>query len=389
MDFHTYYERYNTRSVKWDLLRDVFQADDILPMWVADMDFKAPREVNEALIKRAEHGIYGYTIVDDQVKNIVVNWINKRHQWTINEDWLLFSPGVIPSLYSAIQALTEKNDKVLIQTPVYTPFYEIIRNTKRQVIKNPLILNNNRYEIDFSHLEEQFKSGVKVFILCSPHNPVGRVWQIDELREIARLCIKYRVIILSDEIHNDIIYPNFKHVPIASLSEEISHQTITFMSPTKTFNLAGLQVSYVISENKRFYAQVKRQLNSQGLTSLNTMGITALEAAYKHGGKWLHQFIEVLTNHKNYVSQMFDNHLSEVKVINPEGTYLLWLDCKGLNKNARQLQKFMIEKAKVGLSPGISYGVEGDQFMRMNIACPKQTLEKGVMQMIEAIQNRS
>lgn len=384
MNFQTYYERRNTRSVKWDMLRTVFQTDDVLPMWVADMDFQAPAEVQEALLDRVKHGIYGYTVIDQQVKTAIVNWLTKRHQWSIQSGWLLFSPGVVPSLYTAIRAFTDVNDKIMIQTPVYTPFYEMINNQQRQLVTNPLKFTNKRYEIDFAHFEQQLKNGVKVFILCSPHNPVGRVWRKDELTEIARLCIKYNVLILSDEIHSDLIYPGYRHIPIASLSEEIAEHTITFMSPTKTFNLAGLQASYMIISNKHLRYQMKKQLKNQGFTTLNTMGITALESAYIHGEKWLHELIDVLTDHKNYVSKMFTQHQTGLEVIEPEGTYLLWIDCQSLNMDAKTLHRFMIDEAKVGLSPGIDYGEEGKQFMRMNIACPKETLQLGIDRIIKA-----
>lgn len=388
MNFDTYYERRNTRSVKWDLLQTVFQSEEVVPMWVADMDFQAPIEVQEALMERVKHGIYGYTVIDQKVKDSIINWVNKRHQWSIHPSWLLFSSGVIPSLYAAIRALTKLNDKIMIQTPVYTPFYEMITKQRRQIVTNPLKLTNNRYEIDFAHFEEQLKTGVKAFILCSPHNPVGRVWREDELRELARLCIKYNVLIFSDEIHCDLIYPGYRHIPIASLSEEIADNTITLMSPTKTFNLAGLQASYLIISNKNLRLQMKNELKNQGFTTLNTMGITALEAAYNYGEPWLNELIDVLTEHKQYVTTMFIDHQTGLEVIEAEGTYLLWINCQALNLDAKSLRRFMIDEAKVGLSPGIEYGQEGEHFMRMNIACPKSTLQLGIERIIKAIHQK-
>lgn len=385
MTFNTYVDRKNTQSVKWDMLQAVFQTDNVLPMWVADMDFKAPKEVNDALIKRATHGIYGYSFIDDHVKGSIIHWIKQQHQWSLQKNWLSFSPGVVPSLRAAIQAFTTKGDKILIQPPVYTPFFDMIKDQQREVVTNPLLLKNNRYEINFTHLEQQLQKDIKAFILCSPHNPVGRVWEENELKEIARLCIKYNVLILSDEIHSDIIYPNYNHIPMASLSDEIANQTITFMSPSKTFNLAGLQASYIITENKDFRFKIEEQLKYQGMMSPNTMGIIALEAAYTHGEEWLHELIETLTNHKNYVIKMFNHYANKLEVIQPEGTYLLWINCHQLNMDDKKLQKFMIEKARVGLNPGISYGAEGNQFMRMNIACPHKTLETGVKRIIQAV----
>src|SRR5699024_866442 len=320
--FNTCHDRKNKRSIKCDMLPDVFNTDDVLPMWIADMDFKAPQAVNKALIQRAQHGIYGYTAIDDDVKDSIVHWLQNRHNWSIDHKWLSFCTGFVTSLHIAIQALTEPHDKVLIQTPVYTPFYNVIEQHDRQIIKNKLILEDNYYTIDFEDFEEKLKQGVKAFILCSPHNPVGRVWTLEELQEIARLCLKYNVLILSDDIHGDLIFQGHRHIPIASLSEEISRQTITFMSPSKTFNLAGLQASYVITENDRLRKMLDNHLQKQGVNSLNTMGNTALEAAYMHGEPWLEKLLVTLEEHQDYVTKMFSEQTNELTVIQAEGTYL-------------------------------------------------------------------
>lgn len=383
--FEKVHDRKNTRSVKWDMLKPVFQTEDVLPMWVADMDFQAPQAVNDALKDRAEHGIYGYTIIDDDVKDSIINWVTKRHDWEIDSDWLSFSPGVVTSLHMAIQAFTELNDKVLIQTPVYTPFYSVIETHNREVVKNPLQQKDNYYHIDFDDFENKLKQGVKAFVLCSPHNPVGRVWTKEELQEMARLCLKYDVLILSDEIHGDLIYPNVKHIPIASLSDDIADQTITCMSPSKTFNLAGLQASYIITTDKEKRDALDKQLGSQGHHMLNTMGNTAMEAAYLHGEEWLDELRTVLKEHQEYVTKMFAENTDVLEVIRSEGTYLLWIDCSAMQMDSKQLKKFMIENAKVGLNTGTDYGEEGKTFMRMNIACPRETLEAGVKRIIDAV----
>ncbi|MFB4169266.1 MalY/PatB family protein [Virgibacillus sp. JSM 102003] len=383
--FEKVHDRRNTRSVKWDMLKPVFQTEDVLPMWVADMDFQAPQAVNDALKDRADHGIYGYTIIDDDVKNAIINWVDKRHDWEINSDWLSFSPGVVTSLHMAIQAFTEPNEKVLIQTPVYTPFYSVIETHNREVVKNPLQQKDNYYHIDFDDFENKLKQGVKAFVLCSPHNPVGRVWTKEELQEMARLCLKYDVLILSDEIHGDLVYPNEKHIPIASLSDDIADQTITCMSPSKTFNLAGLQASYVITTDKEKRDTLNQQLNSQGHHMLNTMGNTAMEAAYLHGEEWLDELRTVLKEHQEYVTKKFEENTDVLKVIRSEGTYLLWIDCSAMQMDSKQLKKFMIENAKVGLNTGTDYGEEGKTFMRINIACPRETLEEGVKRIINAV----
>jgi len=383
--FDEFHDRYNTRSIKWDMLDVVFQSKDVLPMWVADMDFKAPKEVNDALIKRAEHGIYGYTMIDNDVTDAVTNWVNRRHDWKINSEWLSFSPGVITSLHMALQAFTEINDKVLIQTPVYTPFYNVIKAHDREVVKNPLIFKDNYYTIDFDDFEKKLQSGVKAFILCSPHNPVGRVWKKEELEEMARLCIKYDVMILSDEIHADLIFPAEHHIPIASLSEDIAERTITCMAPSKTFNLAGLQGSFVITTDKKKRNMLLKQFEKQGIHNmLNTMANTALEAAYKYGEPWLEELMTILEDNKNYVTNMLESN-TNLKVTRSEGTYLLWIDCSSLGLSSNELKDFMIQKAKVGLNAGIDYGEEGEQFMRMNIACPKSTVKEGVKRIIDAV----
>ncbi|HLS35199.1 MAG TPA: MalY/PatB family protein [Bacillota bacterium] len=387
VDFSKVHSRKNTRSIKWDLTEQLFQEKDVLPMWIADMDFQAPKEVNEAIKKRAKHGIYGYTTTDDQVIHTITSWVKRRHEWKVDKKHISFSPSIVTSLHLAITSLTKPEDKVLIQTPVYTPFYRVIENHGRKVIKNELKLNKitNKYEIDFEHFEQRLSEGVKAFILCSPHNPVGRVWTKKELTKMAELCIKHDVLILSDEIHSDLIYPSYTHIPIATLSPKIAEQTITFMSPSKTFNIAGLQASYTIISNEKIRKRFEAELKKFGLSTLNTIGIYALEAAYNYGEKWLEQLIQTLDENKNYVIEQFAKHAPQVNVIDAEGTYLLWLDFRNLSMDKNNLEKLLIHEAKVALNNGLIYGTEGKNFMRMNIACPKEFVEKGVSQIIKAL----
>lgn len=379
--------RKQTRSVKWDGLVQVFGTEDIIPMWIADMDFPAPQQVIDALVERARHGIFGYTLVDEQVTQPFLDWVAKRHGWQIDANWLSFSPGVVASLDMAVQAFTEPGDKVLVQTPVYNPFYNTIRNHGREIAKNPLLLKDGHYTIDFADFEAQLKSGVKAFILCSPHNPVGRVWKETELRRMAELCVQYNVLILSDEIHCDLVYSGHTHIPIASLSAEISKQTLTFMSPSKTFNLAGLQASYIVTEDDSKRRRLNQMLEMQGHKQLNTMGNTALEAVYRHGEAWLDELLQVLEQNLQFVTQSFAAHAPQLRLIQPEGTYLLWIDCSNLGLDSLALRKFMIEKARVGLNAGAVYGKEGDQFMRMNIACHPETLKEAVNRLIAAVKH--
>ncbi|WP_026906984.1 MalY/PatB family protein [Paucisalibacillus globulus] len=385
--FETIHNRKNTRSVKWDLVKDLFQSEDVLPMWVADMDFQAPEAVNQALIERATHGIYGYTIVDESVKSSIVNWISKRHHWKIESHWLSFSPGVVTTLHMAIQALTEPDDAILIQTPVYTPFYNVIEAHNRKIVRNPLILDGNKYMIDFLDFEEKLKQGIKAFILCNPHNPVGRVWTKEELEKMVTLCEEYNVLIISDEIHSDLTFPNKKHISIASISEEIANNSVTCMAPSKTFNLAGLQASYAITPNKIIREKLDQQFFTQGFHGLNTMGNTALEAAYNYGEEWLDGLREIIHSHYHFVKDKLEKH-TKLRVSDGDGTYLVWIDCSSLNLDAKGLKKFFNEEAKVGLNAGVDYGKEAEQYMRMNIACPKEILEEGVYRIIQALQNR-
>src|SRR5690625_4034676 len=387
MDFQQIYNRKQTNSLKWDHLKAVFQTDDIIPLWVADMDFKAPEEVNQALIERATHGIYGYTIITEEIKDIVTNWVKNRHNWQINNRWLTFSPSVLTSLHIAIQSFTNKNDKIMIQTPVYTPFFNLLKNGNREIIRNSLHFNGEKYEIDFEDFEEKLKQGVKAFILCSPHNPVGRVWTKEELQKMPELCVENDVILISDEIHADLVLGDYKHTPIATLSEDIAMQTVTCMAPSKTFNLAGLQASYIVTKHPEKRLKIDQLLKKQGLGSLNTMGSTALHAAYEHGEEWLKELLKLLNSHQEYVVEMFKTHTPELKVIPAQGTYLLWIDCSRLGMTDEELHQFMVSEARVGLNAGSYYGEEGKQFMRMNIATSRQTLEKGVKQIVKAVKH--
>lgn len=383
--FQTVHNREQTRSMKWDNRKAIFNSEEVLPMWVADMDFKAPEAVNNALKERAEHGIYGYTVITEDIRNNVTNWISLKHGWDVETDWLSFSPGVITSLHIAIQTFTNEGDNILIQTPVYTPFFNLIKNGNRQVVENALNYDGKTYTIDFDDLEEKLKT-VKAFILCSPHNPVGRVWAKEELTKIAALCEQHDVLVFSDEIHADLVFDGYKHIPFASISEEARERTITCMSPTKTFNLAGLQASYIVTKNNQMRAKINAELGLQGFNMLNTMGVIALDAAYANGKPWLDQLMKVIEANKLYATTRIENETNgKLKVIASEATYLLWVDCHELGLTDKELQAFMIEQAKVGLNAGSSYGTEGENFMRINIACPKATLQEGLDRIIHAV----
>lgn len=377
--------RENTRSVKWDLVKTLYGSNDVLPMWVADMDFLVPEEIKKALIKRAAHGVFGYTFTDPALNKLVTNWLEERFQWKVSAASIMYSPGVIPTLNMAIQAFTKMEDKILIQTPVYPPFHDSITNNNRQVVENPLILKGAKYEIDFEDMENKLKDGVKAFVLCNPHNPVGRVWTLEELTKMAELCKKYDVLIISDEIHADIVYAGHRHVPIASIDPELKNRTITCLSPTKTFNLAGLQVSYAVVENEEMRSQLEKTFHKNGLHMINTMGITALEVAYQHGHKWVDELVQYLETNVELVEYSFAN--TNVRVIKPEGTYLIWLDFRALGLEHEELKDWLVKSAKVALNDGITYGKAGEGFMRLNIAAPNSVVTQAVHRIKQALRD--
>ncbi|GIN19862.1 cystathionine beta-lyase PatB [Siminovitchia fordii] len=385
MNFDENIDRKNTRSLKWDGMKNLFGREDLLPMWVADMDFRPPKEVIAALKERVDHGIFGYTIVTESLSEAICDWTSTRHNWNVKPEWLLYSPGVIPSIHTVIQAFTEPGDKILVQSPVYTPFFHMIERNSREVVNSPLILKNGRYVIDFDDFEKKLRDGVKIFILSSPHNPAGRVWEKEELTTIAELCKKYDVLIASDEIHADLVPAPYKHVPIASLDESFADITITFMAPTKTFNLAGVQASFMVVPNKSRRSKIAAIQASDGFSMLNTFGAIAMEAAYRHGSAWLDQALNYIQTNIEYVKKEVGTHLPDLKVIDPEGTYLIWIDCRKLGLSDAELKKRILEKGELALNFGHAYGPGGEGFVRMNVACPKATVIEGVKRLRMAL----
>ncbi|WP_449621659.1 MalY/PatB family protein [Robertmurraya sp. Marseille-Q9965] len=377
-DFDKRIDRQNTASVKWGLNGVIFGTDDVLPMWVADMDFEPPHEVTVALRERLEHGIYGYTYIPESAADGIQSWIKKRHDWDIHASWILYSPGVVPSIGVAIHAFTQPGDKVLIQSPVYTPFFNTIEQNDRVVVNSPLILKNNRYEIDFADFEEKLKEGVKLFILCNPHNPSGRSWNEGELRRITDLCIQYNCLVVSDEIHSDLIFKPNRHVPIASLDEKYQDHVITFVAPSKTFNLAGLQASAAIIPNGELRKTFKTTQGKLGFFHLNIFGVTAMEAAYRHGEAWLEELIAYVKENIDITTDFIERELPELTVMDPDGTYLLWIDCRKLGLSDEEIKDKLIKKGKLGLEPGPKYGPGGEGFVRMNLACTRDTLMDGL-----------
>jgi cysteine-S-conjugate beta-lyase len=384
-EFKTIIDRKGTSSVKWDMTKTVFGKEDILPMWVADMDFLPPREVTESLKERLDHGIFGYTFVGDGPAEAIAGWVKKRHGWDIHTKWLQYSPGVVPAIGTIIQALTEPGDKVLVQSPVYTPFFSMTEENGRVIENAPLLYENGTYSISFTEFEESLKKGVKVFLLCNPHNPSGRVWTWEELTKMADLCKKYDVIIVSDEIHSDLVYKSHTHIPIASIDESYQDMTITCIAPSKTFNLAGLQSSAMITPNKDFREKIAGVHKKQGFFTLNTFGITGMEAAYRHGERWLENILDYLSENAAITKSYVEEHLPDLHLVEPQGTYLLWIDCSKLGLTDDELKERLLEKGRLGLEPGPKYGKGGEGFVRMNIACPREILMDGLDRLLKAL----
>ena len=385
-NFDIIYDRRNTCSLKWDCSEKIFKDKDILPMWIADMDFIAPQKVIEAIKKRNDHGIFGYMeSMPEAYCNAIISWVQKRHQWKIKDEWLSCTPGVVSALSTAIMAFTKPGDRVIIQSPVYPPFYTIIKNNDRQIVDNPLKFENGSYEMDFIDLEKKMKSSIKMMILCSPHNPVGKVWSREELTKLGELCLANNVLLVSDEIHSDIVFQNYKHTPVATISDELAHNSIICIAASKTFGIAGLTTSSVIIPDVKLRTKYENKIQSMGLDNVNIFGIIASEAAYKYGDEWLEQLLVYLQENLKLLQNYFEENIPEIKVIKPEGTYLVWLDCRQLGLNPKELWKFMIHKAKIGLNDGATFGTGGEGFLRINIACPRATLVEGLKRIERAV----
>ncbi|MCD7035748.1 pyridoxal phosphate-dependent aminotransferase [Metabacillus sp. GX 13764] len=378
--------RTETGSVKWDRTKEVFGTSDVLPMWVADMDFEAPQEVKKALVERVEHGVFGYTFPNAAAKEAIMKWTETRHQWKISsEEAMLFSSGVVTALSVVIQALTEKGDKVLLQSPVYTPFFTMIEENERVVENSPLLLEDSRYYINFEDLESKLSQPeVKMMLICSPHNPSGRAWTEEELRQIGDLCIKHGVTAVSDEIHSDLMLFGKRHYPFASLGKEYAQQCITCIAPSKTFNLAGLQASAIITENKDFRDKIAAVQHKNGQFGLNAMAITAMKAAYETGSAWLDQLLVLLENHTAALTAFIEDRIPEIKVMKPDASYLIWLDCRGTGLSDQELKHQLLYKGKLALEPGPKYGSGGEGFVRINIGTPLATLQEGLLRLEKA-----
>jgi cystathionine beta-lyase len=384
-DFDTPVERRGTASIKWDYSKRFTGLEELLPLWVADMDFPACIEVIEALKRRAEHGVFGYTLEPESYFRAVIDWMGRHHGWEIRRGWMVAAPGVIPSLNLALAAYSQPGDGVIIQPPVYFPFKESVVNNERRVVENPLRLDGRRYSMDFDQLEEAIDQRTRLLILCSPHNPVSRVWSRQELEKLVEICLRRRIIILSDEIHHDLILKGHRHTPTASLSEEAAAITVTMTSATKTFNLAGLGCSLVIVSNrdlrKRYQATQKRICTEVA----NALSAVATEAAYRHGESWLEQVLDYVQGNYEFLIAFLDERLPGARVIPLEGTYLAWVDLRALGLSDEQLKERILKQARVWLDDGPIFGSGGQGFQRINLACPRSTLEQALEAIVRVL----
>ena len=384
-NFDKIIDRTNNFSAKWSEMNKNFGTNNLLPMWVADMDFLTAPCVMEALKDRLEQGIFGYTTRPSSYNESIVNWLDNRFSWKINQEWLMFSPAVITSISLLIQNLTQKNDKIMIQEPVYSPFHSIVESNERSLVISPLVkLDDGSYVMDYEDIEAKIKD-VKVFILCNPHNPVGRVWTREELTRLGEICLKHNVLVISDEIHSDIILKNHKHTPFASISKEFSENTITCMAPTKTFNLAGLQSSFLVISNPYYYEVMDKAFSRLDIKRNNAFSLVATEAAYNYGEDWLYELIKYIEDNVDFAIDYIKNHIPQLKVKKPEGTYLLWVDFSNLNVDKEDLKNALINKGRIALSDGSSFGIGGDGYYRINLACPRSMVLEGLKRIEFAI----
>ncbi len=377
--------RHHTCSVKYDLRKEIFDNKDLIPMWVADMDFRTAPFIIDSLKRRLDHEILGYTYHGGEYYNSIIDWIGKRHNWKIEKEWILFSPGIVPALNISTLAYTNPGDSVIVQPPVYFPFFSAVEPHKRILEYNQLKEDDGQWSVDFEDLRKRASKGARILILSNPHNPVGRVWTPDELKKIGDICLENDIIIISDEIHSDLVFPGNTHTPLASLSKELAAITVTCMAPSKSFNLAGLATSSIIISNDNLREMFNKEIANLHIEKGNIFGNEASIAAYRHGAEWLDQLLAYLTKNIDYVIQRCTNSIPLIKPVRPEATYLIWLDCREMDLSPEELGKFFSLKAGVGLNEGSVFGPGGEGFMRMNLATPLAVISEAFDKIENAI----
>lgn len=387
-NFEEVIDRRQTRSIKWDAIEERFGVDnpeDVLPMWIADMDFKAPDVVIQAIQETLNHGVFGYSYVCEACKDAVQNWLHTRHNWDVQHEWMLTHHGVVPAIASVVETFSTTGDKILITPPVYPPFFQVPGHLNREVVTCEMKEQHGTYSIDFEKFEAALQQNVKIFILCNPHNPGGIVWKKDELLTIIELCKRYDVLILSDEIHADLVFNGAKHIPLASIAGDAQDQIITCVAPTKTFNLAGVQASFMIVSNEQLREKLELNAQAHGQMNLSPFAAAALKAAYEDGGPWLDELLDTVSSNMDYVIEQFSEHLPKVHVKKPEATYLLWIDYRETGLTEDEMMTRLLHKGKLALEPGSKYGEAGVGFLRMNVACPPALVKDGVDRFIRSL----
>ena len=383
-NFDELIDRTQTNSVKYDGRKTFFGNADLLPLWVADMDFKTPDFIVDAIKKRAEHEIFGYSFRGESYHQSIVNWLKRKHNWEIKPEWISFSPGVVAGLTMAIEALSKPGDGVIVQPPVYFPFFDSVKGSGREMILNPLRLENGRYYFDLEDLKSKITPTTKLLLLSNPHNPGGMAWNTEELTALAQICLDNKILIISDEIHSDLIFDGYHHTPLAGISEEIAQSCVICMAPSKTFNTAGLTTSFLIIPNKRYFVAYERVMRLPHLHMGNIFGTAALEAAFTHGDEWLAQLLRYLQDNYAALELFFQENLPEVKVMRPESTFLIWIDFSAFGLTDEVLNQKLIDGG-VGLNRGVQFGKEGSGYMRMNIGCPRSVMMEALLRIQRAL----
>lgn len=387
-DFDTILDRRRTGSYKWDFCERAFGEKDVIPMWVADMDFAAPPAVVDALKARAAHGAYGYPMIPKSFWTALSAWLKRRQGWEVGRNEMTLIPGVVPAINLCINAFTRPGDKIVIQTPVYHPFYAAVENNGRRLVRNPLSFDGGRFTMDFDHLKSLDDSRTRMIILCSPHNPVGRVWTREELGRLAEIAAAGDWVVVADEIHGDLILPGHRFTPFAAISNDTAARTVTLTAPSKTFNVAGLSTAVGIIGNPRLKALFDSQLQSAGLTMGNVFGLAAFEAAYREGEAWLDALLVYLAGNSEFAGRFLTENVPKIKLIAPEGTYLGLLDCRGLSLEQAELDRFLLREAKVYFDPGPRFGEELRGFQRINLGCPRPLLREALERVERAVRAR-
>lgn len=384
-DFDKITPRRGTNSYKWDSSPD----KDMLPMWVADMDFPTAPCIINALEKRVEHGIFGYTRVPEEYYDAVISWFSRRHHWKPRREWFIYTSGVVPALSAVIKALTNVGDKVLTLTPVYNCFFSSIRNNGCELDSCALRYENNTFSIDYEDLERRAADPkTTLMLLCNPHNPSGRVWTREELRRIGDICIKNNVVVVADEIHCELVHPGFTYTPFASVSEEFQKHSVTCVAPSKAFNIAGLQIANIIVENDKWRQRIDKAININEVCDVNPFGVIATIAAYNEGEEWLNQLLQYIHGNYLFFKDYCEEHLPQLPVAPLEGTYLAWMDCRSLGIPSEELEEELMKEAKLWLNAGSMYGKEGEGFMRWNLACPRQLVKEGLERFSQFVDKR-